>query len=111
MTNKQTEFATYMFQKIYGTLTDENEEPYVEVYQFEVEELIRNMLLDLNTILNVFREYCVNDISKIFAIHFWDTDLIINHDVNDIAFKFDELYGDNITFDKILVHVRRIKYE
>lgn len=40
MTNKQTEFAAYMFQKIYGTLTDENEEPYVEVYQFEVEELI-----------------------------------------------------------------------
>lgn len=98
MADKQTEFATYMFQEIYGTLTDENGEPYVEVYQFEIEELIKDMLFDLNTILNVFREYCISDVSKVFAIHFWDTDKIINYDVDDIAFKFDELYGDNITF-------------
>lgn len=98
MTDKQTEFATYMFQKIYGTLTDENGESYVEVYQFEVEELIKDMLFDLNTIINVFREYRISDISKTFAIHFWDTDSIINYDVDDIAFKFYELYGDSITF-------------
>lgn len=98
MTDKQTEFATYMFQKIYGTLTDENGESYVEIYQFEVEELIKDMLFDLNTIINVFREYRISDISKTFAIHFWDTDSIINYDVDDIAFKFYELYGGNITF-------------
>ena len=98
MADKQTEFATYMFQKIYGTLTDENGESYVEVYQFEVEELIKDMLFDLNTIINVFREYCISDISKTFAIHFWDTDSIINYDVDNIAFKFYELYGSNITF-------------
>lgn len=98
MADKQTEFATYMFQKIYGTLIDEYNQPYIEVYQYEVEELIKDMLFDLNTILNVFREYCISDVSKIFAIHFWDTDKIINCDVDDIAFKFDELYGDNIAF-------------
>lgn len=98
MADKQTEFATYMFQKIYGTLTDENGESYAEVYQFEVEELIKDMLFDLNTILNVFREYCISDVSKVFAMHFWDTDKIINYDFDDIAFKFDELYGYNITF-------------
>ena len=98
MTDKQTEFATYMFQEIYGKLTDEDGQPYVQVYQFEIEELIKDMLFDLNTILNVFREFYVSDISKIFAIHFWDTESIINYDVDNIAFKFDELFGDNITF-------------
>lgn len=98
MPDKQTEFASYMFQEIYGTLTDENGESYVEVYQFEIEELIKDMLFDLNTILNVFREYYVSDISKIFAIHFWDTEAIANYDVDNIAFKFDELFGDNIAF-------------
>ena len=93
---KQTEFATYLFQKIYGTLTDGNGESYVEVYQFEVEELIKDMLFDLNTILNVFGEIYSDDISKVFAIHFWDTDAITDYDVDHIAFKFDELYGDTI---------------
>lgn len=45
MTDKQTEFATYMFQEIYGKLTDEDGQPYVQVYQFEIEELIKDMLL------------------------------------------------------------------
>ena len=98
MTDKQTEFATYMFQEIYGKLTDEDGQPYVRVYQFEVEELIKDMLFDLNTILNVFREFYVSDISKIFAIHFWDTESITNYNIDNIAFKFDELFGDNITF-------------
>ena len=35
---------------------------------------------------------------KMFAIHFWDTEAIANYDVDNIAFKFDELFGDNITF-------------
>lgn len=98
MTDKQKEFATYMFQEIYGTLTDENGESYIEVYQYEVEELIKDMLFDLNTILNVFREICISDVSRTFATRFWDTEAIINYDVDDIAFKFDELYGDSITF-------------
>lgn len=98
MADKQTEFATYMFQEIYGTLIDEYNQPYIEVYQYEVEELIKDMLFDLNTILNVFREYCISDVSKVFAIHFWDTDKIINYDIDDMAFKFDELFGDSITF-------------
>lgn len=96
MADKQTEFATYMFQEIYGTLTDEYGVPYIEVYQFEVEELIKDMLFDLKTILNVFGEVYSGDISKVFAIHFWDTDAITNYDLDCIAFKFDELYGDSI---------------
>lgn len=96
MTDKQTEFATYMFQEIYDTLTDENDKPYVEVYKFEIEELIKDMLFDLKTILNVFGEIHSNDISKVFAIHFWDTDAITDYDLDRIALKFDELYGDSI---------------
>ncbi len=93
---KRIEFANYVFQEVYGTLTDENGEPYVEVYQFEVEELIKDMLFDLNTILDVFGEIYSDDISKVFAIHFWDTDVITDYDLDRIAFKFDELYGDSI---------------
>lgn len=93
---KRIEFATYMFQEIYGILTDENGKPYVEVYQFEIEELIKDMLFDLNTILNVFGEIYSDDISKVFAIHFWDTDAITGYDIDRIAFTFDELYGDSI---------------
>lgn len=96
MADKQTEFAIYMFQEIYGTLTDENGEPYVEVYQFEIEELIKGMFFDLKTILDVFGEIYSGDILKVFAIHFWDTDAIIDYDLDRIAFKFDELYGDSI---------------
>jgi len=96
MTDKQTEFATYMFQEIYGKLTDEDGQPYVQVYQFEIEELIKDMIFDLKTILDVFGEIYSGDISKVFAIHFWDTDAIIDYDVDRIAFKFDELYGDSI---------------
>lgn len=96
MIDKQTKFAIYMFQEIYGTVTDENEEPYIEVYQFEIEELIKDMLFDLDTIYNVFGKYYICDISKVFAIHFWDTDAITNYDVDRIAFEFDELYGDTI---------------
>ena len=93
---KRMEFANYVFQEVYGTLTDKDGEPYVEVYQFEIEELIKDMLFDLNTILNVFGEIYSDDISKVFAIHFWDTDAITDYDVDRIAFKFDELYGDSI---------------
>lgn len=96
MIDKREEFATYMFQEIYGTLTNENGEPYVEVYSFEIEELIKDMLFDLKTILDVFGEIYSGDISKVFAIHFWNTDAIIDYDLDCIAFKFDELYGDSI---------------
>ena len=93
---KRMEFANYVFQEVYGTLTNGNGEHYVEVYQFEIEELIKDMLFDLNTILNVFGEIYSDDISKVFAIHFWDTDAITDYDVDRIAFKFDELYGGSI---------------
>lgn len=96
MADKQTEFATYMFQEIYGKLTNEDGQPYVQIYQFEIEELIKDMLFDLNTILNVFREIYSDDVSKVFAIHFWDTDAITDYDIDRIAFKFDELFGDRI---------------
>ena len=96
MADKRIEFATYMFQEIYGTLIGENGEPYVEVYQFKIEELIKDMLFDLKTILDVFGEIYSGDISKVFAIHFWDADAIIDYDLDRIAFKFDELYGDSI---------------
>ena len=98
MTDKQKEFATFIFQKIYGALTDENGEPYVEVYQYEIEELIKNMCIDLSIILKVFGEIYSGDVSKVFALQFWDTDAIVDYDIEDteLAFKFDELYGDCI---------------
>lgn len=98
MTDKEKEFATLIFQKIYGTLNDEDGKPYVEVYQYEIEELVKNMRNDLSIILKVFGEIYSGDVAKVFALNFWDTDKIVDYDVEDteLAFKFDELYGDNI---------------
>lgn len=93
MNDKQREFGTFIFSKIYGTLTDENGELYVEVYQYEIEELIKNMFVDLNIILKVFGEIYLSDISKVFVLHFWDTDKIVDYDIDEIAFKFNDLYS------------------
>ena len=96
MTDKQKTFANHIFQEIYGKLIDENGQPYVQVYQFEIEELIKDMLFDLNTILVVFGEIHSDDVLKVFAIHFWDTEAIADCNIRRIIFKFEELYGDSI---------------
>ena len=92
--DKQKEFASFMFQNIYGTLMDEDGKPFVEVYQYEIEELVKDMLRDLNTLVDVFGGVYEGDIVKVFALHFWDTDAIIDKDLDDIALQFDKLYGN-----------------
>ncbi len=94
--DKQKEFATFLFQNIYNTLLDEEGKPFVEVYQYEIEELVKDMFRDLNTLVDVLGGVCEGDIVKVFALHFWDTDAIIDKDLDDIALKVDELYGDGI---------------
>lgn len=94
--DRQKEFATFLFQNIYNTLLDEDGKPFVEVYQYEIEELIKDMFRDLNTLVDVFGGVCESDIAKVFALHFWDTAAIIDKDLDDIALKFNELYGDGI---------------
>ena len=94
--DKQKEFATFLFQNIYNTLLDEDGKPFVEVYQYEIEELVKDMFRDLNTLVDVFGGVCESDITKVFALHFWDTDAIIDKDLDGMALKFDELYGDGI---------------
>lgn len=96
MTEKTENFATFMFQELYDNVTDENNKPYIEVYQYEIEELIKDMFRDLNTLVDVLGGVCESDIAKVFALHFWDTNAIIDKDLDDIALKFNELYGDGI---------------
>lgn len=92
--DKQKEFANFLFQNVYNTLLDEEGKPFVEVYQYEIEELVKDMFCDLNTLMDVFGEVYESDISKVFALHFWDTDAIIDKDLDDISLKFNELYED-----------------
>ena len=94
--DKQKEFATFLFQNIYNTLLDEEGKPFVEVYPYEIEELVKDMFRDLNTLVDVLGGVCESDITKVFALHFWDTDAIIDKDLDNIALKFNELYGDEI---------------
>ena len=63
-----------------------------------IEELIKNMCIDLSTILKVFGEIYSGDVLKVFALHFWDIDTIVDYDIRDteLAFKFDELFGDSV---------------
>lgn len=52
--DKQKEFATFLFQNLYDTLLDENGVPYVEVYQYEIEELVKDIFRDLNTLVDTY---------------------------------------------------------
>ena len=99
MTNNQKEFANFIFQELYNDINDEYGIPYVEVYQYEIEELIKNMWVDLKSILLIFGEITAFDISRVFVLHFWDRELVTNRsidNINNISHKFANLYGNGL---------------
>lgn len=52
--DKQKEFANFLFQNVYNTLLDEEGKPFVEVYQYEIEELVKDIFRDLNTLVDTY---------------------------------------------------------
>lgn len=93
----QEEFANFIFSELYNSTIDEDGRPYVEVYSFEIEELVKEMFNDLKILLETFGEYTLDDVEKIFTLNFWSTqDIIECENIREIALKFDELYGESL---------------
>ena len=96
---RENKFVPFMFQRLYGSLNDDDNRPYVETYQFEIEELMKEMYCNLSIILKVYDEYTIDDVIKVFILNFWDMKVIVDSDFEtlaEIAYKYDELYGDSI---------------
>jgi len=95
----ENKFALFMFKQLYSKTNNDDGKPYTEVYQHEIKELMDNMYIGLSIILKIFDEYTIDDVIKIFTINFWETKRIIDCDfetLTEIAYKYDELYGDSI---------------
>lgn len=96
---KENEFATFMFQRLYGNLNDDGGIPYIKKYEQEVKELMDNMYIGLSTILMVYNEYYIDDVIKVFISNFWEMRRIVECDygtLTEIAYRYDELYGASI---------------
>jgi hypothetical protein len=106
--NKQNEFMTFVFETLYNKLEDGQGNKLLTIHQYDINNLMKNMFSDLGKLMDVFGCIMPDDVVKAFVIHFWDKDKLIQLadeevDLTDIAYKFDELFGDMIgdkpTFD------------
>lgn len=87
-----------VFESIWGTYRDEENELYRTVYKNEIDEFIDNLRTDLDILLEVYGSYDLNDIERLFAIQFYDTfqDLENPENLANLAVRFDEIYRGNV---------------
>lgn len=83
-----------VFESIWGTYRDEENELYRNVYKNEIDGFINNLRNDLDILLDVYGGYDVDDIEKLFAIQFYGTfhDLENIDNLENLAVRFDEIY-------------------
>ncbi len=79
-----------------GTYRDEENEPYRNVYENEINEFIDNLRTDLDILLKVYGSYDLDDIERLFAIQFHGTfhDLENPESLTNLAIRFDEIYSE-----------------
>ena len=84
-----------VFESIWGTCRDEENELYRNVYKNELDEFINNLRNDLDILLKVYGNYDLNDIERLFAIQFYGTfsDLENTENLENLAVRFNEIYG------------------
>jgi hypothetical protein len=87
-----------VFESIWGTYRDEENELYRTVYKNEIDEFIDNLRTDLDILLEVYGSYDLNDIERLFAIQFYGTfqDLENPENLANLAVRFDEIYRGNV---------------
>ena len=83
-----------VFESIWGTYRDEENELYRNVYKNEINEFINNLRTDLDILLEVYGSYDLNDIERLFAIQFYGAfqDLENPENLENLAVRFDEIY-------------------
>ena len=118
MLNKQKEFITFVSETLYTKSQNSKEVIYLTADQYMINKLIKDMLSDLERLMNVFGEIYVQDVLKTFIINFWDKDILIKCaqddnglDLDCIAYKFDELFGNMISNNPIIESDRLSKTE
>ena len=96
--NRAVPFANAVFNEVYGSLVDEYGNSYVEVYEYEITELVLDMCQYLEYIVQFFGKFTDDDVAKIFVICFWDTESMIGHNINmnNIVHTFTSIYSDDI---------------
>lgn len=84
-----------VFESMWGTYRDEENELYRNVYENEIEEFINNLRNDLDTLLKIHGSYNLDDIERLFAIQFYGafSDLENTENLENLAIRFNEIYG------------------
>ena len=84
-----------VFESIWGTYRDEENELYRTVYKNEIDELINNLRNDLDTLLKVYGSYDLDDTERLFASQFYRAfgDLENTENLENLAARFNEIYG------------------
>ncbi len=87
-----------VFESVWGTYRDEENELYRNVYKDEIDGFINNLRNDLDILLAVYGSYDVDDIERLFAIHFYGTfhDLENTENLENLAIRFDEIYSGDL---------------
>ncbi|OQA51423.1 MAG: hypothetical protein BWY47_00068 [Bacteroidetes bacterium ADurb.Bin302] len=87
-----------VFESIWGTYRDEENELYRNVYENEINEFIDNLRTDLDILLRVYGSYDLDDIERLFAIQFYGTfdDLENPENLANLAIRFDEIYSGDL---------------
>lgn len=114
MLNKQKEFMAFVSETLYTESENSKEAIYLTADQYMINKLIKDMLSDLERLMNVFGAIYVQDVLKTFIINFWDKDILIKCaqddnglDLDCIAYKFDELFG-NMIGDNLIIESDRL---
>lgn len=87
-----------VFESIWGTCRDEENELYRNVYKDEIDEFIDSLRNDLDILLKVYGSYDLDDIERLFAIQFYGTfhDLENFENLENLAIRFDEIYSGDL---------------
>lgn len=87
-----------VFESIWGTYRDEENELYRNVYKDEIDGFIDSLRNDLDILLKVYGSYNLDDIERLFAIQFYGTfgDLENPENLENLAMRFDEIYSGDL---------------
>lgn len=87
-----------VFESVWGTYRDEENNLYRNVYKNEIDAFIDNLRTDLDILLKVYGSYNLNDIERLFAIQFYGTfqDLQNTKNLANLAAGFDKIYSADL---------------
>lgn len=94
----ENDYWDEVFESIWGTYRDEENELYRNVYKDEIDGFISNLRNDLDILLEVYGSYNLDDIERLFVIQFYGTfhNLDNTENLENLAVGFDEIYSGDL---------------